>query len=268
MIGTQSAFIVLLLVCLLFTRAYGDAKPTGQPSGQPSRQPTGQPTMQPSTRPTPNTNKVLTSAPTAAGAQFFQATIAVTLGGLSSSDITDTLSLSIQKAAAVTLGVPVSNIGTVTYAAYSSRRRLTSGLTASYSVIVPATNLAAAQAAVASAFPSGSSSAGAAFASLVTAYATAYGQTITVTYIGATVAVVNVSTPTQAPTKFGPGPIAGIVIASLFGFGLLVSGIGYVILYKPELLGLPAKEPVPQKDPDFTDVTDVQVSANPTGGSL
>jgi hypothetical protein len=57
---------------------------------------------------------------------------------------------------------------------------------------------------------------------------------------------------------------------------VLVSSIGYVILYKPELLGLSPKEtePVPQKDPDFTDIqkdpdfTDIQISKNPAGGSL
>jgi hypothetical protein len=261
MFGAQHVIIVLaFFLFFIYGVRGGDTKtPTGQPTAQPSHNPTS--------RPTPNTSKILTSAPTTAGATFFKANIAVTFGGLSLSQATDTLSLSIRKAVAVTLGVPVDNVGTVTYATFSSRRRLLSGLTASYSVVVPATNLAAAQAAVASAFPTGSSSAGTAFASLVSAYATAYGQPVTITYIGATVAVTNAASPTQAPTKFGPGPIAGIVIASLFGFGLLVSGIGYIILYKPELLGLPAKEtePVPQKDPDFTDI---QISRNPTGGSL
>jgi hypothetical protein len=179
------------------------------------------------------------------------------------SDVSDTLTLSIRKAAAVTLKTVLANIGDVTYTAFSTRRRLTSGLSVSFSAVVVSTSTSALQTAATTAF----TSSGATFAAMIVSYAAASGQTVSVKYEGVTVIATTLNTPpTPSPTVLAPGPIAGVVIASFVGAAAMTA-LAYAFVYQPSWLGLQSPNaPVPTEDPDAT-ITTTNVESNPAQDS-
>ena len=138
----------------------------------------------PTSRPSINIRIIDTSKPTNPTEQLFAAAVSINLGGLTVSNITTTVKLSLRQAAAKTFRVPLEDVSEPIITAYTSpdylqtylksNRRLTQniiGVTVSFVITVPGTSSEVVKSSVQATLQSSSSS----YTTLVTQYAQAAG---------------------------------------------------------------------------------------------